>query len=110
MAWPFGVGHRGNRKQARQVSAPAESTGIQKNKWWRRGRVELPVQKRVARIYYRLSRPPFVSPDHRPPTESGQASQLIFPGVRRQLPRGTPAFRRSLSTHRGEIEVNAQPI
>ncbi len=23
--------------------------------WWRRGRVELPVQKQVARIYYRLS-------------------------------------------------------
>ena len=24
--------------------------------WWRRGRVELPVQKQVARIYYKLSR------------------------------------------------------
>jgi len=23
--------------------------------WWRRGRVELPVQKKVARIYYKLS-------------------------------------------------------
>ena len=78
--------------------------------WWRRGRVELPVQKKVARMYYRLSRPPISSPVPRPPTESGQASHLIFPGFRQQPPRGTTAFRRSLLTRRGGARVNAQPI
>ena len=84
--------------------------GVVVANWWRRGRVELPVQERVARMYYRLSRTPIFLPVPHPPTESGQASQLIFPRFRQQSTRGTTAFRRSFLTRRGGARVNAQPI
>ena len=40
------------------------------NFWWRRGRVELPVQKKVARISYKLSQLLFFSSSFHLLTES----------------------------------------
>ena len=45
--------------------------------WWRRGRVELPVQKRPLRVYYKLSRL-FVSPVRPLPTEFRQVSRVLL--------------------------------
>ena len=46
--------------------------------WWRRGRVELPVQKVSIQGHYRLSRHFYVSPSRPPPTKSHQASRYFL--------------------------------
>jgi len=49
------VGNRHRTGRAYEAGAPRRGNQGHWWRWWRRGRVELPVQKQVARTYYKFS-------------------------------------------------------
>jgi hypothetical protein len=77
--------------------------------WWRRGRVELPVQKKVARISTSLVNSSYlVQPSSADRIRLDQPIFLANPY--RHQDWSTSTLRHPIPTHRGEVRLDVQPL
>ena len=77
--------------------------------WWRRGRVELPVQKKVASTSTGIVCS-FISPAQPLQAEFKRASRLVLNSPYQHRDYCTPAFRRPIQSHRDEERLDERPF